>query len=886
MPLAPGTRFGPYSLISMIGAGGMGEVYKASDSRLERDVAIKVLPAQFADQPAMRQRFEREARSISMLHHPHICALYDVGEQDGTAYLVMEYLEGEPLDQRLTRGPLPLPEALEVAIQIASALDQAHQKGLIHRDLKPGNVMLTHAGAKLLDFGLAKAAAPPSITENDATRTHSLTVAGSIVGTLAYMSPERLGGKDGDARGDIFAAGAVLHEMLTGMRAFPGDNQASIITAVMATEPPPISQTQPAASPALDRVVRKCLAKQPEQRWQTARDLMSELQWIASGGSTAQAAVPEPMASAPMAPARNNLTTWAPWAAAGASLAALCGVLFFNRDAAKLQVPAQVRLEFPAPVNTQLLRIDIPTPSPDGRRIVFFGHSAGRISQLWIRELNSGEARPVPGVEGGALPFWAPDSRRIAYVGVDRKLWTVNLDGGSPAPITEVGTNFGSGTWNQDDVIVFGDSGKLMRVAAGGGSAVQIPVAGSLFSYWPAFLPGGSHLVFNAKGGEAANAGVYVIPLAGGTPKRLLQGDAKIVPGRPGWLLYNQGSILYSRPFSRSKLDWEGQPTQLASGLFTFGSDTAGASFFSSWNGVVAYRTGTTAQERQMIWFDRSGQRVAVTGEPGRYSNPALSPDGRWLAVSVEDPKLNKRDIWVYDLKRGTSTRATSDPGDELNPAWSPDGRRIAYTGSRKPGQREIYLVDAGGAGEPEQLNSGDGLKNVEQWSPDGKYLLYNLDTQQNVDLKVVSLAAGQGVTLFSSQFREDMGKISPNGRWIAYCSNESGRNEIYVRAFDPAGAGGGRKWLISTDGGIEPEWRRDGKELFYIRGDRLTAVEVSTGAPEFDAGTPKPLFEKILSEQRRNRYVASPDGQKFLVVVPQEEQARSAIQVILDGHR
>ncbi len=877
MPLAPGTRFGPYTITSMLGAGGMGEVYKARDGRLDRDVAIKILPAQFAEQLEMRQRFEREARSISMVHHPNICALYDVGEEAGNAYLVMEYLEGEPLDRRIARGALPLSEALEIAIQITAALDQAHQKGLIHRDLKPGNVMLTTAGAKLLDFGLAKSAAPAKIGQNDATLTNNLTAVGTITGTLAYMSPERLAGNDGDARGDIFAVGAVLHEMLTGQRTFAGDNQASIITAVMSTEPPPVSRTQPVASPALDRVVQKCLAKQPEQRWQTARDLMSELQWIASGGGAVPAVARETQK-----PPRKD---WLLWAIAGASVVALGAVLALNP---KPQTLGQVRLEFPPPPNTQLLRIDIPTPSPDGRRVMFFGNTPGRKNQLWIRDLSSSEARPLTEVQGAVLPFWAPDGRRIGYVAEDRKLWTLNLDGGSPVPLADLGVNFAGGTWNQDDVIVYSDTGKLMRIAAGGGAPAPIPVTGSTFTYWPAFLPDGKHLVINASVGDQATTAAYVLPLAGGEPKRLLEGvDSKLVPGRPGTLLYNQGGILFSRPFSTSKLDWNGQPTQLAAGMFTFGNDTAGATFFSSWNGVVAYRTGTSALERQMVWFDRSGQRVTATGELGRFSNPALSPDGRWLAVAVEDPKVNKRDIWIYDLKRETSTRLTSDPGDELNPTWSPDGKRIAFTASKKPSEREIFIVDATGAGEPEQLTSGEGRKHVEQWSPDGKYIVFNHDTQQNVDLKLVALSAGHAVTpLFPSKFREDMGRISPNGKWIAYCSNESGRNEIYVRAFEPTGAAGGRKWLISTDGGVEPEWRRDGKELFYLRGHAFTSVDVSTAGAEFDAGKPKPLFEKILGEQRRNRYLASPDGQQFLVVIPPEEQSRAAIQVILDTPR
>jgi len=737
------------------------------------------------------------------------------------------------------------------------------------------------AGAKLLDFGLAKATSPPPIGQTDVTATHNLTSVGSIVGTLAYMAPERLAGQDGDGRGDIFAAGAVIYEMLTGKRAFPGDNQASIITSVMSTEPPPVSQTQPLASPALDRVVKKCLAKAPEQRWQTARDLMSELQWIANGGG---AESPAPVAHHAVVP-RARWTRWAPWAVAGLSLAALGGVLFLRRSDPAGSAPERVRFEFPLPAKTQLLRVDIPTPSPDGRRVMFFGHSAGRKATLWVRELESGEARPVPGVQEGVLPFWAPDGRRIAYLGADQKLWIVNLDGGVPTPRAEVGPNFGGGTWNHDDVIVFGDSGKLVRVNAGGTKAPEpIPIEGSIFGYWPIFLPDGKHFVFNSNQPVAA---VNVLSLAGGKPKRLLEGDSKIVPGRPGWLLYNQGSILFTRPFSTSKLDWDGSPTQLASGLFTFGNDTAGASFFSSWNGLTTFRTGATARDLQMVWFDRTGQRTAVTGEMGRYSNPALSPDGRWLAVGIEDPKTTKRDIWVYDLKRGTSTRVTSDAGDEFNPAWSPDGRRIAYSASKKQGQREIYIIDASGSGEPEQVTSSEGLKNLEQWSADGRYLVYNQDTQQNVDLMLLSLSGDRSVKpMFPSKFREDMGRISPNSRWIAYRSNESGRDEVYVRAFDPAGAGGGRKWLVSTQGGTEPEWRRDGKELFYFSGFTLMSVEVSIAGQEFDAGTPKALFEKILTEPRRNRFLAAPDGQTFLVLTPPEDQLSSAIQVIMDVRR
>jgi Tol biopolymer transport system component len=879
MPLSSGTRLGPYEITAPIGAGGMGEVYRARDTRLNREVAIKVLPAHVAGREDLQQRFEREARAVSSLHHPHICSLYDIGLQDGAPYLVMELLEGEPLDKRIERGPLPLDEALRIAIQITDALDHAHRKGVVHRDLKPANVMLTASGAKLLDFGLAKAIERQSTTEalsSLPTQTKALTAEGAIIGTLAYMAPEQLEGKEVDARTDIFAVGALLYEMLTAKQAFSGGTQASLIASIMSSDPAPVAAAQPMATPALERAIRRCLAKSPDQRWQSVRDLMSELQWIAEGGSQAA-----PSAAAIVGPRSQGRAAWIAVGATAALIIALVAVAILHlRERAPVQ--NVIRFEFARPDKAVMRWLDIPTPSPDGQRIVFSAVGTGQKSQLWIRSLDSPALQPVAGTEDAALPFWSPDGRQIGFI-ADGKLKRIDATGGPPHVICEL-KNFGAASWNQDGVILFGSGGTLVRVSAQGGEPK--PVEGGskrdLAQYWPQFLPDGKHFLYNVESDPRDDGGVYAGSLDGGARKKLLGRDSKGVYAGFDYLLFNRGDTLYAQPFDPKRIELKGDPVPLAEHLLTFGT-TAGANFFTSSNGVLAYRTGTHGADFELAWFDRSGKRLSGIGSPAQFSNPALSPDERWLAVGKMDLKILTRDLWLYDLARGASTRLTFDPGDDLNPAWSPDGKQIAFTAKRK-GERDIYLIDANGTREPELLLQTPKRKNVEQWSPDGKYLVFNLEASDtNSDLYLLPLSGERkAIPFLTSPFTEDMGQISPNGRWIAYRSNESGTSEVYVQSFTPEDPAPRRKWRISTDGGMEPQWRRDGKELFYLRGGTLMAVDIKSDGREFEAGLPNPLFDKMLPGNARNRYVVSRDGQRFLVITPPEDQTNSDIHVVV----
>lgn len=854
----------------------MGEVYRARDTRLDREVAIKVLPAQFAAREDLRQRFEREARAISSLHHPHICALHDIGQQDGISYLVMEYLAGEPLDKRIERGPLPVTEALAISIQIADALDEAHRKGLMHRDLKPANVILTATGAKLLDFGLAKAMEQPSPAPmaSDATLTRrQLTTEGTIVGTLGYMSPERLEGKEGDARADIFAFGAVLYEMLTGRRAFAGESNASLIASIMSADPAPMSLA-PGATPTLERVIRKCLAKSPDQRWQTARDLMSELQWIDEGG-------PQPAAT-PLAlkQGSRSLTGWIAAAVLLGVLAALAFVHFREEE----PVQPLVRFDFSLPDKVILRTIDIPTPSPDGRRIAFSAIGPDQHSRLWVRSLDSPGVRQLPGTEGAALPFWSPDSRQIGFA-ADGKLKRVDAEGGPAQTICGLQSNYGAATWNQTGVILFGNGGILRQVPAQGGEPKPVTQLGKgeRTQYWPHFLPDGTHFLYNSDHEQASQDGVYVGSLNGGASRKLFGGDTKAMYAGAGYLMFNQGGTLYAQAFDPGRAELQGDPLLVADHLLTFGT-SAGANFSVSSNGVLAYRTGAAGVDFQMAWYDRSGNRVSSIGALGEFSNPAISPDERWLAISQTDRQTDTRDLWLYDLKRGTSTRLTFDPAEDLNASFSPDGLRIAFTSSRK-GARDLYIVDASGTRQPEVILQSSQPKNLEQWSPDGKYLLYNAQLPDTPsDLYLVSVAGDRKpMPVFTSPFTEDMARISPNGRWIAYRSQESGVSEVYVQSFAPGSEAPRKKWRISPDGGLEPQWRSDGKELFYLRDGTLMAVDVQTEGPEFEAGLPKPLFDKFLPTIRRNRFVASRDGQRFFMIAQSEDQVSSETHVVLN---
>jgi serine/threonine protein kinase len=876
MALTSGSRLGPYEVAAPLGAGGMGEVYRARDTRLEREVAIKVLPADAGGRDDLRQRFEREARAISSLHHPHICALHDIGEQDGIRYLVMELLRGEPLDKRLERGPVPAAEALRIAIQIGGALDQAHRQGLIHRDLKPANVMLTDSGAKLLDFGLAKAAEPrnaPLGLSSAATRTQHLTTEGSIVGTLGYMAPEQLEGKDTDARTDIFAFGVLLYEMLTGARAFAGDSQAGVISAIMSADPISPAALQPVASPALERTLRQCLAKSPDQRWHCMHDLVSELKWITEGGAPSRL---------PAAPVQPRFAAWRYVVAAAVALALISAAVLYARFSGKVPPGRTVSLDFVLPEKLHMRSIDIPTPSPDGERIVFSAMNADNKYALWTRSLNSPALRQLPGTEGAILPFWSPDGRQIGFL-ADGKLKRVDLVGGTPQTIIQIPDNFGAATWGSKGTILFGNNGALYTVPAQGGERrlVRALGQGEYSQYWPQFLPDGEHFLY-ALSGSQDDTGFYLGSLDGKLRRKLLGTDTKAI-ALDGYLVFSRGDVVYAQEFDLKSLQLRGQPAPLADHALTFGT-SVGANFFASLsrapNDVLAYRTGSTGSDVELTWFDRSGNRISTLGPAAQFTNPALSPDGKWIATGRRDAQ--GRDLWLFDVGRGTSTRMTFDPADEFNPTWSPDGKQIAFTGTGRR-HRDIYVMDAHGTRAPELLLESPEPKNVEQWSPDGKYLVYNTGTPQN--LYVVPLFGDRKpIAMLTSPFVEDMGQISPNGKWLAYRSNESGTSEVYVLAFAPNDPSARRKWRISTDGGMEPQWRADGKELFYLNGSTLMSVEVKGDGREFEAGLPKVLFDTILTSNiTRNRYTMSRDGQRFLMVTMPKDQVHPEIHVLVN---
>ena len=882
MPLAAKTRLGPYEIIAPLGAGGMGEVFRAKDTRLDRTVAIKICRGRFTE------RFEREARAISSLNHPHICALYDIGRENSTDFLVMEYLEGESLEARLRKGPLPIEEALEIAIQIASALDAAHRRGMVHRDLKPGNVMLTRSGAKLLDFGLAKMRQTIDLSGTDSTLTarRPITVEGTILGTLQYMAPEQLEGKEADARSDIFSFGVMLYESITGRKVFAGSSQASLIAAVMSANPPPVSTIQPMASPALDRVVRRCLAKSPDDRWQSAGDLLSELEWIAEAGSEAGMSAP----AAAKRRSRERMWQLVAGLAAVLLVASLAWIAFHPRTEAA--PPAMVEFQISVPDKLNFTQYDPPVVSPDGQRIAFTAlDSVSGIQRLFVRPLNAATATEIP-VSGSSpyYPFWSPDSQQIAFHSAGT-LQRVDLSGGPPVTICGDCNVFYGGTWNRDGVILYenGTTRILSRVSAAGGDAKPLrPLAqGETAQVWPEFLPDGKHYLYLSLGITPDRQGIYVASLDSNDRTFIVATNTNAAYLQSGQLLFTRGSVLMAQSFDLQSLKLSGDPRSVADHI-ELESGRAGqapsATFAASPSGVLAWRH-TKPTPSSLQWFDRNGKKLATVGDPADYSNPGLSPDDSKLAVCIRDPQTGTRDIWIFDLVRGGKTRLTFDPADDIDPIWSPDGTRIAFTSDRS-GQRNIYWKLADGSGPEELLVGGkEGQETVEDWSRDGKYLIYNYVAGSHAVLRVLPLAGDRKpVTYLDTAFYTQQSQFSPNGRWVAYYSNESGTKEVYVQGFslDPSQSRG--KWQISTAGGQLPRWRRDGKELYYYFGTQYFAVDVKTDGPSFQAGVPRPLFEAHAEGSTGNTYVVTSDGQRFLVLAATDDKTPSApIEVLLN---
>ena len=882
MSLSVGTRLGPYEILSPLGAGGMGEVYKARDTRLDRAVAIKILGATLAGDPQFKDRLDREARAISQLTHPHICTLHDVGEHDGTAFLVMELLDGETLADRLKKGALPVDEALKIGIQIADALDAAHRHDMVHRDLKPGNVMLTKGGAKLLDFGLAKAsghAIADAGLSMLSTTPPDLTAQGTILGTFQYMAPEQLEGQNADARTDIFGFGAVLYEMLTGRKAFDGKSQASLIAAIIHATPELVSKVQPLAPAALDHIVRTCLAKDPDDRWQSARDLMRELKWIADAGVSLGSAARIPSAVGSRSGWSRTLA-WAPGIAA--VVFAIAGLALWVRSPAPPTVaPGTLRFlladQLPA-ISEELFRSF--AISPDGRRVVYAAVSGG-VRRLYIRDMQTLEAKPIVGTETGTDPFFAPDGKRLGFW-AEGALKVIGIEGGSPVTLVQGAADRGA-TWTPDDTIIYspGPDVGLFRVAATGGTPQVVAKPDGTKrerSYrWPQILPGGDAVLFTIAGSDILSfdeARIAVRSLRTGEQHELLRGGSFPAYAAPGYLLYARAGALQAVRFNPAKTAIEGTPAAVLNGVATYPSNGA-AQYAISSDGTLLYMRGGAVSTRTMLeWVDRTGRSTPLSVPPAPYQALSISPDGRFAALDIDAANAS---IWILEFARTTLNRLTLEWSNNW-PFWTPDGARIAFLSSRA-GVQSLFWQPIEGHAEMEPL-APDSIAG--DFSPDGRTLaLEGSSPNRGEDVWTMSMDANHQTRPFvQTKFNEGQPRFSPNSRWLAYVSDETGRNEVYVQPFP----GPGRRVRISTDGGEAPIWSRDGREVFYLSGAELMAVKVSAGAVDLSPQKPERLFRKNRCSLCSGlEYDVAPDG-RFLMIQPLEGTVPSApIAVVLN---
>ena len=880
--MAAGTRLGPYEILSPLGAGGMGEVYRARDTTLGRDVALKILSPALAGDSQYMARFQREAQVLASLNHPNIAILHGLQESDGVRALVMELVEGPTLAERIRLGPIPLDEALPIARQIAEALETAHDRGIIHRDLKPANVKLTQDGAvKVLDFGLAKALddETSASSANSPTITMAATRAGVILGTAAYMSPEQAKGKRVDRRAEIWAYGVVLYEMLAGRQMYSGETAAETLAFVM-TRDPTFDALPAATPPAIRNLLRRCLERDPRRRLQAigeARILLDEDQPFAP--------------AAPAVPASSSRVALT--AACAVALLAVLALVALSVVHFRETPPAAPVSRFIVPNPEKVAFFpNHPIISPDGRRLAFVASGEGRQS-IWVRPLDSVAAQPLAGTDGAILPFWSADSRFVVFT-AGSKLRKVDATGGPPQTLCDVQPFALGGTWSRDGTIVFGSNTGLFRVSSAGGVATPLTKLDSSRQErghdWPQFLPDDRHFIYMAASNQVENSAIYLASLDSPTDRKLLVRttyNAVYAPPpndergrRRGHLLFMREGTLMAQPFDEKRLELAGEAFPVAEqvGLYL---DLA---FFSaSNNGVLAYRGGA-GQITQLVWFDRAGKQLQTAGPPGDYESMALSPDETRVVVTKQEGR--NRDVWLIDLARRGISRFTFHEAADQNPVWSPDGARIAFT-SLRDGPASLYRKVSSGAGQDELLLKSPALNMFpDDWSRDGRYLLYTaIDAKSGFDILALPMDGDRKpIPFLQTQFREWQGQFSPDGKFVAYTSDESGRPEIYVQTFPASGA----KWMISSGGGTQPRWRRDGRELFYLSlGRSLMAVEVKT-ARGLEAAIPKPLFQtrisgSMFSVSGASRYAASADGQRFLINCASEEAASAPITLVLN---
>jgi Tol biopolymer transport system component len=864
MALSSGQKLGHYEIVAALGAGGMGEVYKATDTRLERTVAIKILPSHVALSEDMRARFQREARTISSLNHPHICTLHDVGHEDGVDFLVMEYIEGQTLAQRLESGPLGTEETLRIAIQVADALDKAHRQGLVHRDLKPGNIMLTGDGAKLLDFGLAKSG-PSGVAGESATRitmtmSTPLTVNGTIVGTIQYMAPEALEGVEADARSDIFAFGALLYEMTTGQKAFTGKSQASLIASILKEQPAAVTQLQPLVPPMLEQVIDQCLAKDPDQRWQTAGDLKRALAWIAQGGS--QAGVPVTVSR------RRKRRETVLWSVIGVLVlgAAFLGWTAWRLAQREVQV---VRSNIQLPEGTELWDYvgGMAELSPDGTRLAYVARdSLSEAPRLWVRPLESLEGLPLPGTDYASFPFWSPDGRYIGFF-AEGKLRKILATGGPALTLCEAPSGRG-GSWNADGEIVFSPSsnGILQRIPAAGGTAVACTgrdsVHGDYTHRWPHFLPDGRSFLFFARTLSDAGGEDDAICLGSlDSPEVIRLERAKSNAAySAGQIFFVRENTLMALPFDAGRREVTGDAVPVAERVSTVPNFSRGV--FSVSRGLLVYRQGEVLIGSQLEIMGLDGAPIARIGEPLLQFSPKISPDGTRIAVDTDDASQGNVDIWIWDLRRSIRTRLTFDPAMDRTPVWSPDSRQVAYFSARTD-SGGVYVKAADGTGAPRLVAAARGLLFPMSWSPDGRYIAYVDVDSGNGDIWVATVDGSEEPrAVVASEFEEWDGYFSPDGRWLALTSKESGREEVYVTPFP----GPGGKWQVSTNEGDRPRWSADGTKLYYLdNDDHLNVAEFTVDGDAFAVGAVQTMFE--LNPSRPGTiYDLFPDGERLLV--------------------